>query len=56
MLNASHRLMNLAALSAESTKMAPLRTLGWFATTPITCPPSRARPTTISCAQRALIS
>jgi len=43
-------------LSAESTKIAPLRTLGWLATIPTTLPSNRARPTTISWAQRALIS
>ena len=48
--------MNRAALSAESTKIAPLRTLGWLATIPTTRPSSRASPVTISCAHRALIS
>ena len=34
MLKASHSEMNRAALSAESTKIAPLRTVGWLATMP----------------------
>ena len=55
-LKASHMVMNRAALSAESTKIAPLRTCGWLATMPTTWPSSRARPTTISSAQRGLIS
>ena len=56
MLKASHMVMKRAALSAESTKIAPLRTCGWLATMPTTCPSRRASPVTISCAQRALIS
>ena len=56
MLKASHIVMNRAALSAESTKIAPLRTIGWLATRPTTRPRSRASPTTISCAHPALIS
>ena len=54
MLNASHSEMKRAALSAESTKIAPLRTLGWLATMPTTRPSRRASPTTISCAHRRL--
>ena len=56
MLKASHSEMNRVALSAESTKMAPDRTQGWLATMPTTRPSRRARPVTISWAQRALIS
>jgi hypothetical protein len=56
MLKASQSEMNRAALSAESTNIAPARTDGWLATIPITRPSSRARPVTISWAQSALIS
>ena len=56
MLKASHKVMNRAALSAESTKIAPLRTCGWLAIRPTTAPSSRASPTTISSAQFAFIS
>ncbi len=55
-LNASHIVMKRAALSAESTKIAPLRTCGWLATIPTTWPSRRPSPTTISSAQRGLIS
>ena len=44
MLKASQSEMNRAALSAESTKIAPLRTCGWLATMPTTRPSSRAKP------------
>ena len=56
MLKASHTMMNRADLSAESTKIAPLRTDGWLARCPTTRPSSRARPVTISWPSAALIS
>ena len=43
MLNASQRLMNRAALSAESFSRMPASCFGWFATMPTGRPPKRAK-------------
>ena len=43
MLKASQRLMNRAALSAESLSRIPASCLGWLATIPTGRPPNRAK-------------
>ncbi len=55
-LNASQSWMNRVALSAESTNSTPPLNIGLFATTPMTCPSSRAKPMTTSRAHSAWIS
>ena len=55
-LNASQSWMKRVALSAESTNSTPPLNIGLFATTPMACPASRAKPTISSRAHSAWIS
>ena len=51
MLKASQVRTKRAALEDESMSSTPASTIGWLPTTPTVCPPSRAKPQTMFCAQ-----
>src|SRR5438067_355439 len=56
LLNASHVRTKRAALFDASMSRTPASCCGWFPTTPIACPPSRAKPATRFCAHCACTS